>query len=388
MKTDVLVIGAGASGLMCALEAGKRGKSVLVLEHTPRMGSKIRISGGGRCNFTNMTVSRDHYLSENPRFTTSALARFTPSDFLALVEAHGIAYEVRETGELFCTGSAQQIVHMLAAECERAGVRFLLDCTIREVRKRGRFEVSTTQGALESASLVAATGGLSAPNLGASNLGYAIAKQFGLRVTPLRPALTPLRLSRQDAERFSALSGISLRAAVTHGRQRFEGDVLFTHRGLSGPAILQISSYWDPGGAIVVDLLPGMDARRLLEEHRQSRMHPATLLGRFLPNRLARLWCDLHVDWIPLCQAPPRQLDALAASLHAWKIYPAGMEGYQKAEVTAGGVATDELSSRTMEAKKVPGLYFTGEVLDVAGHLGGYNLHWAWASGYAAGQAV
>jgi predicted Rossmann fold flavoprotein len=388
MKTDAIVIGAGASGLMCALEAGKRGRSVLILEHTPRVGSKIRVSGGGRCNFTNTSVGREHYLSENPHFTTSALARYAPTDFIALVESHGIGYQVREGGQLFSDGSARQIVEMLQTECERAGVQFVLDCKILEIGKEGCFSISTSRGTFESASLVVATGGLSAPNLGATNFGYGIARQFGIHVTPLRPALTPLKLDRSDAELFTALSGLSFDAAVSDGRMRFRGHVLFTHRGLSGPAILQISSYWDGVSPIVIDLLPGVDIHGVLTENRRGRMQLSTLLGRFLPGRLVKLWCELHHEALPLNQLSPRQLDALAASLHHWEIRPAGTEGFNKAEVTSGGVSTRELSSKTMEARKVPGLYFTGEVIDVTGHLGGYNLHWAWASGYAAGQAV
>jgi predicted Rossmann fold flavoprotein len=388
MKTDVIVIGAGASGLMCALEAGKRGRSVLILEHTPRVGAKIRVSGGGRCNFTNTNVGREHYLSENPHFTTSALARYTPADFITLVESHGIGTQVREGGQLFCDGSALQIVEMLQTECERAGARFVLDCEILEVRKSGWFSVSTSRGTFDSASVVVATGGLSAPNLGATNLGYTIARQFGIHVTPLRPALTPLRFDRGEAELFAALSGISFEAGVSDGRMSFRGDVLFTHRGLSGPAILQISSYWDGSSPIVIDLLPGVDIHRVLVENRRGKMHLSTLLGRFLPGRLVKLWCELHHRSVPLNQLSPRQLDALATGLHNWEIRPAGTEGFNKAEVTSGGVSTSELSSKTMEARKAPGLYFTGEVIDVTGQLGGYNLHWAWASGYAAGQVV
>jgi len=388
MKTDVIVIGAGASGLMCALEAGKRGRSVLILEHTPRVGAKIRVSGGGRCNFTNTNVGREHYLSENPHFTTSALARYTPADFITLVESHGIGTQVREGGQLFCDGSALQIVEMLQTECERAGARFVLDCEILEVRKSGWFSVSTSRGTFDSASVVVATGGLSAPNLGATNLGYTIARQFGIHVTPLRPALTPLRFDRGEAELFAALSGISFEAGVSDGRMSFRGDVLFTHRGLSGPAILQISSYWDGSSPIVIDLLPRVDIHRVLVENRRGKMHLSTLLGRFLPGRLVKLWCELHHRSVPLNQLSPRQLDALATGLHNWEIRPAGTEGFNKAEVTSGGVSTSELSSKTMEARKAPGLYFTGEVIDVTGQLGGYNLHWAWASGYAAGQVV
>jgi len=393
MKSDVVIIGAGASGLMCAMEAGRRGRSVLVLDHSPEIGRKVIVSGGGRCNFTNRNVSREHYLSGNPHFPVSAFSRYTPEDFVALLERHGIGYHEREAGQLFCNESSRQIVRMLKAECDRAAVQFILGCSIQEVRRIGdqgsvRFTVDSDQGVFDCRSLVIATGGLSWPGLGATNFGHALAKKLGIRVTPLRPALTPVRFSRQDAERFSALSGISIQTAVRSGGAQFTGDVLFTHRGLSGPAILQLSSYWDGESAIEMDLAPKLDLVSWFSAKRGSRIHLANLLGQFLPGRLARLWCELQCKSKPLCQYTSREMDGIVRHLRRWEIRPAGTEGFNKAEVTLGGVDTRELSSKTMECRKVPGLHFTGEVLDVTGQLGGYNLHWAWASGHAAGQAV
>lgn len=388
MRTDVLIIGAGASGLVCAMEAGKRGRSVSVLDHSATIGRKIQISGGGKCNFTNRVVSSDHYLSRNPHFTTSALSRFTPDDFIALVEKHRIPYHERSGGQLFCNGGSQEIVQMLTAECSRASVSFVLNCNVSEVLKNEGFRVSTNHGVFECDSLVIATGGLAAPQLGATNFGHALARRFGMDVTPLRPALTPLRLAPREAEVFAPLSGISLDAIVSHQGTRFREKVLFTHRGLSGPAILQISSYWRQNDFIELDLLPDEDALALLEKNRRSRMLLSTLLGRHLPTRFARAWCDLLFEPKPLNQCTPKDLQVIAHGLHHWKLQPLGVEGFNKAEVTLGGVDTAQLSSRTMESRRVGGLYFLGEVLDVTGHLGGYNLHWAWASGYAAGRHV
>jgi predicted Rossmann fold flavoprotein len=393
MISDVVIIGAGASGLMCAMEAGRRGKSVAVLDHSPGIGRKILVSGGGRCNFTNRSVSRQHYISGNPHFPLSALSRYTPEDFVALLDNHGIGYHEREAGQLFCDESSQQIVRMLKAECERVSVKFILKCTIQDVQRvedRGgvRFAVHADRGVFDCRSLVVATGGLSWPKLGATNFGHALARKLGIRVTPLRPALTPVRFSRIDEERFSALSGISIESAVRSGGARFVGDVLFTHRGLSGPAILQLSSYWDGNSVIEMDLTPKIDLASMFLEKRGSRMHLANFLGQFLPDRLARLWCELQCESRPLCQYTAREIEGIAHRVHHWEIRPAGTEGFNKAEVTLGGVDTREISSKTMECRQVPGLYFTGEVLDVTGQLGGYNLHWAWASGHAAGQAV
>lgn len=388
MKTDVIVIGAGASGLMCAMEAGKRGRAVLVLEHTERICSKIRISGGGRCNFANTNVSRENYISNNPHFSTSALSRFTPMDFMSMLGKHGIRFQERDAGQLFCNGSSQEIMDMLRAECDKVAVKFLLSCKISGVEKKAGFSVSTNLGIFDCESLVIATGGLSLPNIGATNFGYAIAKQFGIKVTALRPALTPLKFSQTDAELFGSLAGASIDSIVRYKSAKFRGNVLFTHKGLSGPAILQVSSYWDRNGSITIDLLPDVDIHGVLVEKRHSKMLLATLLDQYLPGRFVQIWCDLYCKSKPLNQYSLKELDSIARSLHEWRIRPAGTEGFNKAEVTLGGVDTSELSSKTMESKKVSGLYFVGEVIDVTGQLGGYNLHWAWASGHAAGQFV
>jgi len=385
-KRDVIVIGAGASGLMCAAECGKRGRSVLVLDHAERMGAKILISGGGRCNFTNLHVTAGHYLSENPHFCKSALARFTPQDIISLVRNAGILYYEKEEGQLFCVKSSRDILAMLRHECESAGVEPLLACRVAEIQKTEVFRVVTDQGTFQSASLVIATGGLSYPGLGASGFGHGIARQFGLRVTEVKPALVPLVFSGRDQKIFRDLAGISLDSAVECGSSRFRGNILFTHRGVSGPAILQASLYWKPGIPVLVDLLPGIDIPEAFNAKRQSVMEMRTLLNQFFPKRFVQTWCDLYVMSKPIVQYSDRELLLIANQLHSWTIRPSATEGYKSAEVTAGGVDTAELSSKTMESKKVPGLYFIGEVLDVTGRLGGYNLHWAWASGHAAGQ--
>ena len=386
VKKDVIVIGAGASGLMCAAECGKRGRSVLVLDHAERMGSKILISGGGRCNFTNLHVTDGHYLSENPHFCKSALARFTPQDMLSLARKHGIRYYEKEAGQLFCVKSSRDILTMLRSECDRAGVEMLLACRVTEIQKTGAFLVATDQGTFQSVSLVIATGGLSYPGLGASGFGHGIARQFGLRVTEVKPALVPLVFSGRDQKIFRDLAGISLDAAVLCGDSRFRGNILFTHRGVSGPAILQASLYWRPGIPILIDLLPGIDVPAAFNTKRQSTMEMRILLNQFFPKRFVQAWCDLYLTSKPISQYSDRELRLIANQLHSWMIRPNATEGYKSAEVTAGGVDTVELSSKTMESKKAPGLYFIGEVLDVTGYLGGYNLHWAWASGHAAGQ--
>jgi predicted Rossmann fold flavoprotein len=385
---DVIVTGAGASGLMCAAVAGKRGRSVLVLDHSDRPGSKIRVSGGGCCNFTNRAMGSEHFISRNPHFATSALSRFTPAVFISLLEEHGIGYQEKEAGKLFCCESSREIVDMLISECRRASVKFLLNTKIAGVSKERGFSVSTNQGTFRSESLVVATGGLSYPNIGASNFGYVIARQFGVKVTKLSPALTPLRLNPRDAETFGVLSGISIDCTVSHKEASFRDKVLFTHTGLSGPAILQISSYWDEKDCLHIDLLPSVDIYGILVENRSSRSLLPTLLDRYLPKRFVRLWSDLHSLSKPLNRFSTQEFDTVAQGLHGWQVLPLGPEGFNKAEVTLGGVDTDELSSKTMEAKRIPGLYFSGEVIDVTGHLGGYNLHWAWASGHAAGQYV
>ncbi|HLL70276.1 MAG TPA: NAD(P)/FAD-dependent oxidoreductase [Pyrinomonadaceae bacterium] len=387
MEKDVIIIGGGAAGLFCAIEAGKRGRRVLVVEHAGQVGKKIAISGGGRCNFTNTNASAANFISANPHFSKSALARYTPADFVALVERHGIAYHEKKLGQLFCDGSARQIINMLLAECSDAGVEIRCSCRVRRVERAGEFRLETDQGSFSCASLVVATGGLSIPQLGATDFGYKIARQFDIKIQPTRPALVPLTLDAETQTRLADLSGVSLDAvAACHGAE-FRENILVTHRGLSGPAILQVSSYWQPGESVNLNLLPDTDAQALLLEHQRSEIEPATLLGQFWPRRFAQAWCKLYAPPNkPLRQFSPRELEALAAKLERWQIAPAGTEGYKKAEVTAGGVATDELSSRTMEATRVPGLYFIGEVVDVTGQLGGYNFQWAWASGYAAGQ--
>jgi hypothetical protein len=385
---DVLVIGGGAAGLLCAIEAGKRGRRVLVLEHAERIGKKIAISGGGRCNFTNVHTSPDYFISDNPHFCKSALARYTPSDFISLVEKHGIPYHEKKLGQLFCDEGSGRIIEMLLQECEAAGVAIRCGSAVHGVEKKTNFQVTTATGTVASQSLVIATGGLSIPMLGATDFGYRVARQFGLAIQQPRPALVPFILSRQTHSELTTLSGISVDALVTCNGQEFRENILVTHRGLSGPAILQISSYWEPGVAIEINLLPEHDAGRLLGQEQNREIELANFLSQFLPRRFAHAWCALNATSQPLKRFTPAQLTNIAERLNRWQIVPSGTEGYKKAEVTAGGVATAELSSQTMEAKKVPGLYFIGEVVDVTGHLGGYNFQWAWASGYAAGQSV
>lgn len=388
MKKDVIIIGAGASGLICAMEAGRRGRSVLVLDHARKTCGKIRISGGGRCNFTNKYVGRENYISNNPHFCTSALARFTPDDFISKIRDSGIRYHEEDAGRLFCDRSSEDIIDMLHTGCGNASVELRMNTEVLELSKATEFRVLTGHGAYRSESLVVATGGLSFPGLKASNFGYSIARKFGLKVTPLRPALTPLRFSREDYMRFSGLAGVSIRSSVRCGGVAFQDDLLFTHRGLSGPAILQISSYWDPKNPLFIDLLPGIDIDTILMDHRSTRLHLLNVLDRYLPRRLLQKLGAAHLLSRPINEISSHELAGISQSLHNWEVKPAVAEGYAKAEVTLGGVDTDELSSKTMEARKVPGLYFIGEVLDVTGQLGGYNLHWAWASGHVAGQYV
>jgi hypothetical protein len=384
---DVVVIGAGAAGLMCATEAGKRGRRVVVLENNASIGRKILISGGGRCNFTNLHTRPENFLSSNPHFAKSALARYTPDDFLALVRKHQIPYHEKTLGQLFCDRSAWDIIALLEAECAAAGVRIETACGVREVQHHSRFVVQTAQGPFAGDSLVVATGGLSIPKIGATPFGYELARQFGLRVRPCRAALVPLILPRAEQSGFRGLAGVSLEVTARAGAAQFRDKMLFTHRGLSGPAILQTSSYWEPGHELEIDLLPGVDLIRLLSERRAAgdRSELRTILSAALPKRLAALWFAASR---PAAALSDREIQAISQSLHCWRITPDGTEGYEKAEVTAGGVDTTELSSKTFEAGKVPGLYFVGEVLDVTGHLGGFNFQWAWASGYAAGQFV
>ena len=388
---ELLIIGGGAAGLMCALTAGQRGKSVLLVEHANRVGKKILMSGGGRCNFTNLGTAPANFISANPHFCKSALARYRPADFIGMVEAHGIAFHEKELGQLFCDDSSKQIVAMLVAECAAAGVRVETNCTVNSIATRDSgFDLKCTLGRVYGKALVIATGGLSIPAMGASGFGYDIARQFGHHLLPTRAGLVPLTLTGSYLEHYSQLSGVSLPVSARAGRARFDNAMLITHRGLSGPAILQISSYWQPGDPLQIDLLPGQDALEFLLAGQRER--PAAELRSWLterlPKRFAQRFCEIHADERPLRQYNKPELVAIAAKLKEWPIVPSGTEGYRTAEVTLGGVDTLEVSSATMESRLVPGLYFVGEVLDVTGHLGGYNFQWAWASGRAAGLAV
>ena len=384
---DVVVIGAGAAGLMCAIAAGQRGRRVTVIEHNERAGLKIGISGGGRCNFTNLGAGPDNYLSANPDFCKSALARYTPRDFVALVGKHRIPYHEKKLGQQFCDGSSRAIIEMLLAECAAAGVEIRTHCRVTEVRRSDRFHLATSTGPLDSAALVIATGGLSFPKLGATDFGYRIARQFGVSLTAVRPGLVPLTFAAAD-QPLHVLSGLSVPVAVRHGGAEFRENLLITHRGLSGPAILQISSSWREGDTLRFDLLPGESADAILARAREQNADLASALAAHWPRRFAEAWCQRHAPVKPLRHCKARELSDLAALLHAWPLTFSGTEGYPKAEVTLGGVDTRDLSSKTMEARRVPGLFFIGEVVDVTGWLGGYNFQWAWASGHAAGQAV
>ncbi|MEO5574506.1 MAG: NAD(P)/FAD-dependent oxidoreductase [Gammaproteobacteria bacterium] len=391
MRCDVVVIGGGAAGLMCAIEAGKRGRRVVVIERSNRVGKKILMSGGGRCNFTNLQTTPANFLSANPHFCKSALARYTQWDFIALVERHGIHYHEKELGQLFCDVSSKQIVNMLVEECNRPGVHIKVDCAVTTVnRVNDNFVVMTNSGLLQATALVVASGGLSIPKMGATGFGYELARQFGHSVLPLRAGLVPLTLNEKSLLEYSDLSGIGLPVEAKCNGRQFAGGMLFTHRGISGPAILQISSYWRSGSELCINLLPGMDAFVWLTDRKNNR--PAaglsTVLAEALPKRLAQRLCEIVFNNRPMRQYNEAELRAIAAQLHNWGFQPSGTEGYRTAELTLGGVNTDELSSVTMESKKIPGLYFVGEVVDVSGHLGGFNFQWAWASGHAAGQAV
>jgi predicted Rossmann fold flavoprotein len=384
---DVIVLGGGAAGLMCAIEAGKRGRRVVVLERATRMGKKILISGGGRCNFTNLYCQPENFISANPHFAKSALAAYTPADFIQLVEKHRIAYHEKTLGQLFCDGSAQQIVNMLEAECKDAGVRILTDINVEKLSRDNGFAVCAGQGEFRASALVVATGGLSIPKMGATSFGYELARQFGLKVEETRPALTPLIFNDQDRQYYSHLSGVSTAVVTAIGKQRFREKMLFTHRGLSGPAILQISSYWNPATSITIDLAPERDLTAPIRNNNSTRRDLNALknsLRDVLPHRLADCWIDLH----PPAGWSNRALVEFERQLHNWIVNPQTTDGYDKAEVTAGGVDTNELSPKTMESRKIPGLYFVGEVVDVTGHLGGFNFQWAWASGFCAGKAL
>ena len=385
---DVIVLGAGAAGLMCAIEAGKRGRRVAVLELADRIGKKILISGGGRCNFTNLHCRPENFLSANPHFAKSALARYTPADFISLVEKHHIPYHEKTLGQLFCDHSAHDIVNMLEEECRRAGVRIYTNTRVQEVLHSNGFMLAMIDGAFTAPVLVVATGGLSIPKMGATSFGYDLARQFGIKIQECRPALVPLTLSAEDRQHYCDLAGVSAEViASTSARSpSFREKMLITHRGLSGPAILQISSYWKKPEPIAIDLAPdkGLTVPLRQSQARRDLSSAKAAFHAALPARFAERWLDLN---------PPQGwtnhvLDELERHAHHWQIVPKGTEGYDKAEVTAGGVDTDELSAKTMESRKVPGLYFIGEVVDVTGHLGGFNFQWAWASGFCAGQAV
>jgi len=384
-KFDAVILGAGAAGLMCAVEAGKRGRRVAVIEHADRPGKKILISGGGRCNFTNTYCQPEHFISANPHFVKSALARYTPADFIALVEKHHIPYHEKTAGQLFCDGSADDILRMLEAECAAAGVKIFLGTKVNEVQRTTEFVVRAESAVFHAPTLVVATGGLSIPKMGATAFGYDLARQFGLNVRNTKPGLVPLVLETGDRGRYCDLAGVSAEVAVSTDHHSFRDKMLFTHRGLSGPAILQISSYWDAGGPIRIDLAPGRDIAAAIREAKARNVAAARFAFQgSLPHRFVTRWFDIHapVTW---------NNEALAAfdrQTHEWALVPEGTEGYEKAEVTVGGVDTDELSSKTMESRKVPGLFFIGEVVDVTGHLGGHNFQWAWASGASAGRAL
>ncbi|ANK71448.1 MULTISPECIES: NAD(P)/FAD-dependent oxidoreductase [Ensifer] len=389
-KTDVVIIGAGAAGMMCAIEAGKRGRRVAVLDHAKAPGEKIRISGGGRCNFTNIHAGPKNFLSTNPHFSKSALARYTPRDFLALVEKHGIAWHEKTLGQLFCDHSAKDIIKMLLSEMRDVHADLRLETAIESVERHGAgFRVMTGEGPIDAQSLVVASGGKSIPKMGATGLAYRIAEQFGLGLIETRPGLVPLTLDPAQLEAIGELAGVAADAEARSGKTAFREAVLITHRGLSGPAILQISSYWREGQEIVLRLMPDIDIAAILKEIRRTHGKQAvqTALGDILPRRLAQFFADgAKLTGRQLADLSDKAINQLATSIQAWTIKPAGSEGYRTAEVTLGGVDTNGLDSKTMQAKAVPGLYFVGECVDVTGWLGGYNFQWAWASGFAAGQ--
>ena len=383
---DVVIVGGGAAGLFCAFEAGRRGRKVLVIERNSQLGRKIIISGGGRCNFTNIHTSPENFVSRNPHFCKSALARYTPENFVGLVKKHKIDFYEKKLGQLFCRESSRQIVDMLVAECERAKVNIRTGCSVLNVERHDKFHLDTTIGKVSCTNMVIATGGLSFPKVGATDFGYRIAKQFGIKIEPTRPSLVPLVL--ESTEPNTTLAGISVDATVTTDKARFRENILFTHRGLSGPAILQISNYWKKSQTVAIDLMPDTEFDELLRKNLTSSQALTRVLGTVIPARLAESIPPPAVGKTPLKEISKQRLAEVEARLKEWTVRFRDTEGYDKAEVTAGGVSTDELSSQTMESKKIPGLFFIGEVVDVTGWLGGYNFQWAWASAHAAGQAV
>jgi len=391
-QPDVIIIGAGASGLMCAIEAAKRGRQVLVIDHANKVGKKILMSGGGRCNFTNYHIAAENYISHNPHFCKSALRRFSQWDFLALLEKYQIPFHERLHGQLFCDDSAKDIVNLLLSECKLYGVEIKLNCSVTQLQKQtdGYFALQTNSGLFQCQSLVAASGGLSIPKIGASPLGYKIAEQFGIKIWPTRAGLVPLTLQPDDKEKFTPLTGIAVPCVVSNHARSFKENLLFTHRGLSGPAILQISSYWQPGETLHINLLPDVDILFILREKRSqgNKQKLLAVLSDFLPKRLLQTLLAAASLEIQIANCADKQLQTIANHLHDWQIKPNSSEGYRTAEVTLGGVDCDALSSKTMECLTVPGLFFIGEVVDVAGWLGGYNFQWAWSSGWCAGQFV
>lgn len=392
MKEDVIIIGAGASGLMCAIEAGKRGRKVRVLDHSSRAGMKILMSGGGRCNFTNYTVSSENYIANNPHFCKSALSRYTQWDFIDLVTRYRIPYHERDHGQLFCNDSAKDILSMLLTECENVGVRISINCQVHLIEHMSEtgFQLKTSHQDFSCQSLVIASGGLSIPKAGATPFGYKVAEQFGIKVLPTRAGLVPLTLQPEDKQRFTPLTGIAVPCVVTNEDTSFKENILFTHRGLSGPAILQISSYWQPGQTLSIDLLPEFDIYQSLLEQRNSgnKAKILNVLSEFLPKRLIQALLSEYEWHLSLQNCNDQQLKSIATNINAWKISPNGTEGYRTAEVTLGGVDCNEISSKTFESHRISGLYFIGEVVDVSGWLGGYNFQWAWSSGWCAGQYV
>lgn len=391
MQADVVIIGAGAAGLMCAIEAGKRGRNVLLLDHAKKPAEKIRISGGGRCNFTNLHCSPADFISQNSRFCVSALSRYTQQDFIQLVEKYGITYHEKTLGQLFCDGSSQQIIDMLLTECKQAGVTLQLETSVNKVEKVSEeYVLESNKGRYQCASLVIASGGKSIPKMGATGFGYDVARQFGLNIIEPQPALVPFTFEGEIKERMLSLAGVSANVVASYGKTQFEEGVLFTHRGLSGPAILQISSYWEAGQAVRINFAPGVNMQQFFQDAKTvtPKLKPANLLHKTLPKKLAEYVCEQSGCTASLAETSNQRLGALASLVNDWQVLPSGTEGYRTAEVTKGGVDTSELSSKTFESKKSPKLYFIGEVVDVTGHLGGFNFQWAWASGHAAGQYV
>ena len=386
LHKHAIIIGGGAAGLMCAIETGKRGRKVLVIEHAEKVGKKILISGGGRCNFTNIYAKPENFLSDNPHFCKSALARYTPQDFISLVEKHKIKYHEKKLGQLFCNGSSKEIIDMLLDECRVTGVEILVNCKVSRIARTEEFIVSTNLGEFTADSLVIASGGISIPQMGATDFGHKTAKQFGLKLTEIKPGLVPLTWSKKDLSLYGELSGVSIDSIVSYNKISFRENFLFTHKGLSGPAILQISSYWQKGKPITINLLPEINLTDELSKNSSSRMLLDNFLSLHLPSRFTEKWCEINFPSKPINKLSEKEIEFISGRLHKWQIIPSGTEGFEKAEVTCGGIDTDELSSKTMESKKVKGLYFIGEAVDVTGWLGGYNFQWAWASGFAAGQ--